>query len=157
MKTKNIQFEYYDLKQCTFCRPHKFREMIYLSTYEIGFSPNPLIVLLLCCWMYIPDLPWSTYGTRWGQWWQRQWQMDVLICGFCMYLLWGGACGWHTNAQLQNKYINHRSTVENWRNGNWYTQTPCGNHMKNVECEKSEFCHLPSCNLSIYLKGGVSG
>ncbi len=32
--------------------------MLYLSTYEIRFSPNPLVVLLLCCRMYIPDLPW---------------------------------------------------------------------------------------------------
>ncbi len=50
--------------------------MFYLSTYEIRLSPkNPLVVLFLSCRMYIPDLLWSTYGTRqqqqwWG--WQRQ-------------------------------------------------------------------------------------
>jgi hypothetical protein len=58
----------------------------------------------------------------------------------------------HTNAQLQNKY----KTVEvQWKTDGMGINTH-RHHVetiqKNVECEKSEFRHLPSCNFLIYLK-----
>ncbi len=50
---------------------HTNDDTLYIFLYSWLLSCCCVVVLLccynLCCWMYIPDLPWYTYGTHW-QW-----------------------------------------------------------------------------------------
>jgi hypothetical protein len=76
-----------------------------------------------------------------------------------MYLLWGGACGTEameratyecTTLKISTKTVEVQGKTDGMGINTYRHHV--GTIQNNIECEKSEFCHLPSCNLLIPYK-----
>ncbi len=76
--------------------------------------------------------------------------LHLLIVRWCMWYRSHGA----GNIQMHNFEISTKTIEVQWKTDGMGINTHrhhVGTIRRNVECEKSEFCHLPSCNLLIYL------